>query len=425
MVSNRGMIFITYFDLRAAERARDGMHGTQLGRRPIDVHYGLPRPEEQEGRCDADKNQGSIMVELIPHSPISELSLGRMCEEFGEIKSIMSGRGPAEKVVEYYDSRGAALFLQRMDGKPWMGGHLELKWVWDMVDNRLPPPPASDRFKPPPPQHPAPAANDNWGGRDAAPRRSIDGPGFGDGRGGRGDWAGPPGPPSSGRGRSPDLRDRRGSYESYNSGPARPGSLSGPPPGRYPEVAPTAPPPDDRLEQARKVQQLLNSLSSTGAIQPLPPGPPPGASPHARSPYPPRQEYPIPPGPGGPPFRPPPVNAPPPGNFPPFPPGPPPPAPNDRFAPSQPAPFAPYGAPPRGPPVKPYNVPPGPGGGGAQGPGPGARGAPPMGYPPAGNGPIPRMPPFPPKGPQGPGPAQAPGKDVGSLLAMLSGTGAQ
>ena len=54
LVKNRGMIFITYvrlpsciasqfdhpqFDLRAAERARDGMHNTNIGGRP--VHFSL------------------------------------------------------------------------------------------------------------------------------------------------------------------------------------------------------------------------------------------------------------------------------------------------------------------------------------------------------------------------------------------------
>lgn len=55
LISTRGMVFVTYFDLRAAERARDRLQGSEISGRPIDVHYSLPR-DDQRGQ-DREKNQ--------------------------------------------------------------------------------------------------------------------------------------------------------------------------------------------------------------------------------------------------------------------------------------------------------------------------------------------------------------------------------
>ena len=44
-------------------------------------------------------------------------------------------------MVEYFDSRGAALFQQQMDRQPLLGGELELRFIWDKLDNNVPPPP--------------------------------------------------------------------------------------------------------------------------------------------------------------------------------------------------------------------------------------------------------------------------------------------
>nr|XP_018265334.1 uncharacterized protein I303_01698 [Kwoniella dejecticola CBS 10117]OBR87492.1 hypothetical protein I303_01698 [Kwoniella dejecticola CBS 10117] len=338
-ISERGIIFVTFFDLRAAQKARDAMHGLKAGDRSIDVHYSLPRDKDLIGDCDREKNQGSILIFVHPPRIINEYELGRMCEQFGDVKTIKPGREPAEKIVEYYDSRGSALFFDRMSNQPFQGGTLELKFIWDEKEDALPPPPLLERTK-----------NQGY--------RSGEGPGYGEVRGARGSGP-PPGPPSIGNGppgyggngpgrdpraRSPVRGDRRGSYD------------SGPPQGRYGSVPPVAPPGEDRLEQARKVQQLLANLGGPPANAPpsqnnaLPPrnmpppshmsGPPPLAN--APLPPPPSSMYtprdtgcaphpntgPPPPGPPGGNYRSP--IPPPSGNFPPYPPpgnsGPPPPS---------------------------------------------------------------------------------------------------
>ncbi|KAK8847513.1 hypothetical protein IAR55_005371 [Kwoniella newhampshirensis] len=297
MVHNRGMIFITYYDLRAAERARDGMHGHHIGKRSIDVHYSLPRADDQKGDCDREKNQGSILVHVHPPRVIHENEVGRLGEQYGEIKSVRSGREPAQKIVEFYDSRGAALFVDCMQGQSGLGGTLELRFVWDELDNQLPPPPAAERGR----ESSVSTSDTSFGARSA--RRSGEGPGYGDVRSGRGNGRGPPGGGGGrGRDRSPNRRvDGRGPYPGGSSLP--------PPPGRYGDAPPSAPPPEDRLEQARKVQQLLASLGGGSGNPPsnqptplasrppvAPPLPPSGRGPYLpqQDSYPPRSD-PFPP----------------------------------------------------------------------------------------------------------------------------------
>ncbi|OCF30763.1 hypothetical protein I316_07570 [Kwoniella heveanensis BCC8398] len=353
-IKERGIVFITFFDLRAAQRARDGLHGTKLGDRSIDVHYSLPRDKDLAAGCDRDKNQGSVLVFVHPPRIINEYELGRMCEQFGDIKHIKAGREPAEKIVEFFDSRGAALMVDKMDKQPFSGGTLELKFIWDEVEDHLPPPPANAERQPDQPYGQAQGPN----------RKSGEGPGYGEVRGGRGSinlasgssvyhggggsaggYSGQRDP----RARSPVRTgngDRRGSY---GSGPGH--IQGGPPPGRYGDAPPPpVPAPDDRLEQARKVQQLLASLGGvTGApvisTPPMAPPPPgtglglgpgagPGPMPHlpppslSRPPLPPPPP-PLPPpmgntyGRNDPPYPPPPLGSGP-GQFRPPPPPPPP-----------------------------------------------------------------------------------------------------
>lgn len=43
--------------MRAAEDAKEAMQGIFLSERKIDVHYSLPKEEEEKARCDRTKNQ--------------------------------------------------------------------------------------------------------------------------------------------------------------------------------------------------------------------------------------------------------------------------------------------------------------------------------------------------------------------------------
>ncbi|KAG8782238.1 hypothetical protein FRC16_002657 [Serendipita sp. 398] len=106
LISHRGMVFCTYFDMRAAERAKERLQGTELAGRPIDVHYSLPRDDQKN-----EPNQGIIVVTLIESptkSSIDDVELRRKLTSFGDVKSITPNDGRGEsRLVEFYDLRSA------------------------------------------------------------------------------------------------------------------------------------------------------------------------------------------------------------------------------------------------------------------------------------------------------------------------------
>lgn len=79
LIEGRGMIFVTFvslcvlqmkvaqsipkliqsikYDIRAARRAKEATQGMVLRGRKIDVHYSLPKEEEENAKCDRTKNQ--------------------------------------------------------------------------------------------------------------------------------------------------------------------------------------------------------------------------------------------------------------------------------------------------------------------------------------------------------------------------------
>lgn len=117
--------------MRGAEAARKAMHGAKIYGRAIDVHFGLPKEHDREGPCDRTKNQGSLLARLHPPRPLHPDDVGRVAEQSGAIQTIGDAQFPEEKVVEFYDSRAAVDFYDRMNDQPFMGGHLQLKFIWD------------------------------------------------------------------------------------------------------------------------------------------------------------------------------------------------------------------------------------------------------------------------------------------------------
>ncbi|KAI5120789.1 hypothetical protein M0805_002416 [Coniferiporia weirii] len=356
LIANRGMVFVTYFDLRAAERARERLQDTEISGRPIDVHYSLPRPDEQKD--PKDRNQGTLLVTLrnsMSGQPIDDNEVRRRFQQYGDVKNVKPGENiHDQRYVEFFDTRGCDEAYDRLRHQNLQDGIMELTFATDIPDVPLPPGPVPARRTE---DRPARGSRDF----DDAPPRGRRG-----GRGARGK-GGPPrddwdrrggddwdrdrdrdrryrddydgGGRGRGRGRGGGYNDRFDSRGGdFNSGPPPPGNYGppgpsgppGPPPPMYGQPnggppRPPAPPVDERLEQARKVQQLLAALKQPQSGPPPsnppgPPAPPPHLSAQAS--------------PGGPSYYPPP----PPGGPQMYSGGPPPPIPN------------PYGAPPPPPP---------------------------------------------------------------------------
>jgi transcription initiation factor TFIID subunit 15 len=372
LISNRGMVFVTYYDIRHAERARENLQGSEISGRPIDVHYSLPRDDHVKG-IDRERNQqmqGTMQITLRESrsgAPLDDNEVRRKFTSFGDIKSISPGDQPDSRFVEYYDMRSCDQAFETLRYKPFQDGILDLVYSWDE-----PPAPPNTRpgFREPPEDVRAHKGIERGGGGGGG--RAGRGRG---GKGGRGRGGGGGGGPSydddyndrrsggsdygrgrdhGGRGRYEDDfgRSRNGYDDRYDNrgsypGPSSSGPSAGygglpPPPSGGPSGygAPPAPPPqsaeNDRLEQARKVQQLLAALKQPQnppaapgtpgpsvppppAMQGYPPNMPPPPAAGQPSYYPPAPAgyqggQPAAPPPGGPVSYPaPPIASPPPG----------------------------------------------------------------------------------------------------------------
>ncbi|GJJ13433.1 hypothetical protein Clacol_007687 [Clathrus columnatus] len=288
LISNRGMVFVTYYDLRAAERARERLQGSEISGRPIDVHYSLPRGDEQNQECDRDKNQGTLLVTLrnsISGQPIDDTEVRRKFQQFGDVKTVKHvGDRPDQRYVEMYDIRACEEAHDRLRHQGLQDGVMEIVFAWDVPDMPLPPGPL------PPTKRTEP--RDRYGDDDR-PSPIPSSRGRGGGRGGRGG-----GPRGGGRDnfRDRDPRDRemddwergrRDDWERdrgrrYDDGPQYKGN-------RYDRDEYNAPNPDEsRLEKAKKVQELLAALKQpSGGAQPSPPGLPASVPPPRMPPIPP------------------------------------------------------------------------------------------------------------------------------------------
>ncbi|CAE7156959.1 unnamed protein product [Rhizoctonia solani] len=335
LIANRGMVFVTYYDVRAAERARERLQDSEISGRPIDVHYSLPRGDEQAGRCERDKNQGTLLITLRQsNQTIDDHELRRLFQRFGDVKQVMPPDGRNDqRLLEMYDSRAMETAHDHLQGQPLQDGIMDIEFAWDVPDTPLPPGPVPGSKR---------QLEDREHGREPDSSSSR-GRGRGRGRGGfRGDYDDRERDHSwdreRRRSRSPrGDRDRegygprRGSRFDYDEAPRGNRNYGSPPPrdagyngsggqsGAYGSSGASSAPAlgDDRLEQAKKVQQLLAALKQS---QPAAaPTPPPQVAPPVNNPPPPNPYAYGPPPSAMPPFPPTGYSAPPPG-YPPYPP---------------------------------------------------------------------------------------------------------
>lgn len=63
LLGKRGLAFITFYDLRAAEKAKREMQEFDLNGRKIDIHFSLPKEDmnQEEDKCDRTKNQVQLL----------------------------------------------------------------------------------------------------------------------------------------------------------------------------------------------------------------------------------------------------------------------------------------------------------------------------------------------------------------------------
>ncbi|KAL0237352.1 hypothetical protein PCE1_000749 [Barthelona sp. PCE] len=109
MIPDKGMFFITFFDIRDAIKAYTESQSTKFNEIPIQVTYNIPRTTQAE-------DPGTITLFMTDsnhnfHSFESQNALLKLVETYGEIKEIRGGRG-SQAYVEFFDQRGADRCLE-------------------------------------------------------------------------------------------------------------------------------------------------------------------------------------------------------------------------------------------------------------------------------------------------------------------------
>lgn len=135
LVQRRGMLFVTYYDTRAAEQARVTMNGKMYFGRALDVHFSLPKDEDQQQHCNRDKNQGTLFVALDgAPAPLTDELLRAELAPFGDIRAMRTYKDHTNaRFVEFWDSRACVAAFDALQGQPRWGGTLQLKFAWDLA----------------------------------------------------------------------------------------------------------------------------------------------------------------------------------------------------------------------------------------------------------------------------------------------------
>ncbi|EKE40955.1 hypothetical protein ENUP19_0337G0010 [Entamoeba nuttalli] len=129
-IENRGIAFITFYDIRDAIKAHEELNKKEIGGRPIKIHYSLPKDNEIN-KIDSLENHANLYVILRGFQKIpTNDEIFHYFEKFGEVSEV---RDSADKItikfIEYYDSRAAVKALESSNNAHWNEGTIEVKYA--------------------------------------------------------------------------------------------------------------------------------------------------------------------------------------------------------------------------------------------------------------------------------------------------------
>ncbi|KAK8622417.1 hypothetical protein V6N13_117334 [Hibiscus sabdariffa] len=121
---HRGFVMISYFDIRAAEKAMYALQDRPLRCKKLDIRYSIPK----ENPSDKEENQGTLVVFNL----ISTVSNDEICRIFGahgEIKEIYeTPKKIQHKFIEFYDVRAAEAALLALNKSEIAGNQVEVEF---------------------------------------------------------------------------------------------------------------------------------------------------------------------------------------------------------------------------------------------------------------------------------------------------------
>lgn len=117
---HRGLLIVTFFDLRAAVSAKSTLHGTLVNNLPLEIHFSKQKSGIQDP-WGLSQVQGSIVVYNLDPETTDE-HLFYMFTKFGDVKEIsQSPDRSSKKFVTFYDIRHAGAALKAMNRAETLG----------------------------------------------------------------------------------------------------------------------------------------------------------------------------------------------------------------------------------------------------------------------------------------------------------------
>ncbi|CAO3608608.1 unnamed protein product [Cunninghamella echinulata] len=261
-METRGIVFVHYYNLRSAERAKRDCENIMIGGRNLDIHYSVPKDDIRVVKCDRTKNQGTLLLSLNgSQSALVDSELYDYFKQFGDIKVIRTPTFKTssenterwQRFVEFYDSRAAVAAADATHGKSYKNGKWDVTYFWDQGPRER---------------------------RDISPSRRGDRTRRSDPRSNRHDRDRYDDHHRRGRHTSPPPRHSSSSH--WNPPPS---SISAPAPAPLPVPTSNSIVDQSQLEKSQKAQQLLTLLSQLQSGQSQVPAPAPALAPAPSSIY--------------------------------------------------------------------------------------------------------------------------------------------
>jgi len=130
LIHKRGIVFITYYDIRHAEAAKTELQGRDISGRELDIHYSVPKDDET-AEFHEDRNQGSLFITIRGSKQnIKASDLREKFAPYGDLKGVRDCRNnPYIKFVDYYDTRHAEAALNALNQFNFQGATLEVEFA--------------------------------------------------------------------------------------------------------------------------------------------------------------------------------------------------------------------------------------------------------------------------------------------------------
>jgi len=134
LIRKRGMAFVTFYDMRHADKAKRELQNHILGDRPIDIHYSLPKEDDGRHFPDEDDDQytGTLFVSVRgTNETFTNADLRKHFEQWGDVREVRDCRNSShQKFVEFWDVRDAQKVLAQHQGSKFRNGTLELRMAY-------------------------------------------------------------------------------------------------------------------------------------------------------------------------------------------------------------------------------------------------------------------------------------------------------